>query len=182
MLRFYYFCKVSRYNQNTIVVNIKKVVDSILDFFYPFFKTFLPKATYRYLVCGGTTTLLALFSYFLAYNYLFLNDYWYLFGIPITRYIAAYIVSFMIAFPIGFFLNKFVVFTNSNIKGRIQLFRYLFIQGLNIVLNWAMLHLFVGYWGFWATPSQTLTTAILVVISYFFQKHVTFKTEETKIM
>lgn len=173
---------MSRYHQHPIVRRITNVVDKILDFFYPLFKFFLPPATYRYLVCGGTTTLLALFSYFLAYNFIFLNEYWYIFGIPITRYIAAYILSFIVAFPIGFFLNKFVVFTSSNVKGRVQLFRYLLIQGINIILNWAMLHLFVGYFGFWATPSQTLTTGILVIISYFFQKYVTFKTEESKIM
>lgn len=173
---------MSRYSQLPIIVWIKQIIDRILDFFYPIFKPFLPENTYRYLVCGGTTTLLGLISYFLAYNFIFLSPYWHVAGIDITRYIAAYIFSFCIAFPIGFFLNKFVVFTTSTIKGRIQLFRYLLIQGINIVLNWAMLHFFVGYLGFWATPSQTLTTGILVVISYFFQKYVTFKTEDSKIM
>jgi|SRR5690554_1641644 len=181
-LRIYYICNVSRYSNVPIIVWIKRVIDSILDFFYPIFKPFLPENTYRYLVCGGGTTLLGLFSYFMAYNFIFLDPIWYIFGFSITRYIAAYIFSFFVAFPVGFFLNKFVVFTTSTIKGRIQLFRYLLIQGINILLNWAMLHLFVGYFGFWATPSQTLTTGILIIISYFFQKYVTFKTEDSKIM
>jgi len=172
---------VSRYDNVPIIITLKRFIGSILDFFYPIFKPFLPKNTYRYLVCGGTTTLIGLFSYFLAYNFIFLNNYWEIFGIQITRYIAAYIYSFLVAFPIGFFFNKFIVFTTSTLKGRVQLFRYLLIQGINIILNWSLLHLFVGYFGFWATPSQTLVTGILVIISYFFQKYVSFKTDETKI-
>lgn len=172
---------MSRYSQVPIIVWIKDKIDRFLDIFYPLFRPFIPKDTYKYLACGGTTTLVGLFSYFIAYNFIFLDPLWHVGPIAITRYIAAYIFSFFVAFPLGFFLNKFIVFTSSTLKGRIQLFRYLLIQGINIILNWALLHLFVGYLGLWATPSQTLVTAILVVISYFFQKYVSFRTEEAKI-
>ncbi len=95
-----------------------------------------------------------------------------------TRYIAAYVVSFLVGFPIGFFLSKFVVFQESHLKGRVQLFRYAALQGLNIILNYTLLHFFAGWCGFWATPSQTLTTALIAVFSYFFQRHVSFRTKK----
>jgi putative flippase GtrA len=99
-------------------------------------------------------------------------------GITMTRYIAAYIISFFVSFPIGFFLSKFVVFQESHLKGRIQLFRYAALQGFNIILNYSLLHFFAGFCGFWATPSQTLTTVIIAVFSYFFQRHVSFRTKK----
>lgn len=99
-------------------------------------------------------------------------------NITINRYIAAYIISFLVSFPIGFFLSKFVVFQESHLKGRVQLFRYATLQGINILMNYYLLHFFAGWCGFWATPSQTLTTVILAVFSYFFQRHISFRTKK----
>lgn len=136
----------------------------------------MPIQTYRYAVCGGSVTVLGLIAYFIAYNFILDSDYVYFWGFTMTRYIAAYVLSFCVSFPIGFFLSKFVVFSESQLKGRIQLFRYGILQILNIGINWSLLHLFAGYFGFWATPSQTLTTIILAVFSYFFQRNVSFRT------
>src|SRR5690606_35178291 len=100
-------------------------------------------------------------------------------GLAITRYIAAYLLSFCISFPLGFFLSKFVVFQDSSLKGRIQLFRYGLLQGLNIIINWAHLHFFAGFLGFWATPSQALATIFIAIFSYFFQRYFTFRIKTT---
>lgn len=134
--------------------------------------------TFRYAVCGGSVTVLGLVMYFLAYNFILEDEYIHFWGISMTRYIAAFVLSFLFSFPVGFFLSKFVVFSESHLKGRIQLFRYGILQALNIFFNWGLLHLFAGYFGFWATPSQTLTTAIIAVFSYFFQRNVSFRTKK----
>jgi hypothetical protein len=153
----------------------RELILKIIDFFYPPFRKWIPLQTFRYLACGGGVTVLGLVVYFLAYNFLLDGDFIRVGGLTITRYIAAYIISFFIAFPTGFFLSKFVVFSDSDLKGRIQLFRYGVLQVLNIGLNWSFLHLFAGYLGFWATPSQALTSIILAVFSYFFQRYVSFQ-------
>lgn len=155
----------------------------MLDFFYPIFRPFLPLRTYRYLACGGSVTLLGLLVYFISYNFLLEPGimYVHLGPLTLTRYIAAYIISFCVSFPTGFFLSKFVVFSDSYLKGRVQLFRYGALQVLNVLLNWALLHLFAGYLGFWATPSQALTGAILAVFSYFFQRYISFKGNKNEV-
>lgn len=134
--------------------------------------------TFRYIACGGGVTVLGLLIYFLSYNFLFQTEFINVSGIQMNRYIAAYVVSFMVSFPIGFFLNKFVVFQKSHLKGRVQLFRFATLQGINIGLNYILLHFFAGWCGFWATPSQTLTTAMIAVFSYFFQRHISFRTKK----
>lgn len=170
---------MSKISQHPILLAVKNFILKIIDFFYPLFRRFLPINTYRYLVSGGTVTVLGLFLYFIGYNFVFPEgDYVYIGPFTLTRYIAAYVFSFCFSFPIGFFLSKYIVFSDSYLKGRIQLFRYGLLQAINIFLNWSLLHLFVGYLGFWATPSQTLTAVILAIFSYFFQRHVSFKKEE----
>lgn len=135
----------------------------------------MPIQTYRYAACGGGVTVLGLLVYFLAYNFVLSADVVHFGPISMTRYIAAYVLSFCVSFPVGFFLSKFIVFQQSHLKGRIQLFRYAVLQGLNILLNYGLLHFFAGFLGFWATPSQTLTSGIIAVFSYFFQRHISFR-------
>lgn len=126
---------------------------------------------------------MGLFVYFISYNFLLRPGmYVHLGPFTLTRYIAAYVISFCVSFPTGFFLSKFVVFSDSYLKGRVQLFRYGTLQALNVLLNWALLHLFAGYLGFWATPSQALTGAILAIFSYFFQRYISFKGDKNAVV
>ncbi|MFT4061437.1 MAG: GtrA family protein [Edaphocola sp.] len=169
---------------------MRSVMLAIIDFFYPPFRKWVPVQTFRYLACGGGVTVLGLLAFFVAYNFL-LPPYlrptlidgrvqpMLLVGkLRITQYIAAYIISFLAGFPIGFFLSKFVVFQESHLKGRVQLFRYATLQLLNIGFNYYLLHFFAGFCGFWATPSQTMTSAILAVFSYFFQRYISFRSKK----
>ncbi len=169
---------------------VRNTILKVIDFFHPPFKKWIPVQTFRYIACGGGVTVLGLFVFFISYNFL-LPPYihteivnnrkeelvsFYFFSM--NRYIAAYVISFCVGFPTGFFLSKFVVFQESHLKGRVQLFRYATLQFLNIVLNYFLLHFFAGWCGFWATPSQALTTALIAVFSYFFQRHISFRTKK----
>jgi len=182
---------VKNYKDSRVLHFIRSTILKVIDFFHPPFRRWIPIQTFRYLACGGGVTVLGLLLFFISYNYLIppylqtrivngkseevlpLGD-----SLTMTRYIAAYVVSFVVGFPVGFFLSKFVVFQESHLKGRVQLFRYATLQFLNIVLNYYLLHFFAGWCGFWATPSQTLTTAILAVFSYFFQRHISFRAKK----
>jgi putative flippase GtrA len=75
----------------------------------------------------------------------------------------------------GFFLMKFVVFTESNTRGRVQLFRYFMVFVSSLVLNYFCLKLFVEYLHIFVMLSQIMTTVIIILFSYLFQKHFTFK-------
>jgi putative flippase GtrA len=72
-------------------------------------------------------------------------------------------------------LNKYVVFTGSNLKGRIQLFRYFLSFFLNLVINYFVLKILVEGLAWNPLASQVLTTCIIIAISYLTQKHFTFK-------
>src|SRR5690606_3102690 len=89
--------------------------------------------------------------------------------------IAALFISFLVSFPLGFFLMKYVVFSDSNMKGRIQLFRYFMVCLFNLALNYILLKIFVEVFGIYPILAQFLTIVIVVLFSYVAQRHFSFK-------
>lgn len=158
---------------------MKNLVLRILDIFYPIFKPFFDKQTYYYAACGGANTILDLGLYFISFNYIFkkeivqITD-----SIAFEPYIAAFLFAFIITFPIGFALSKYIVWTESNLKGRVQLFRYFLLVLINLFLNYALLKIFVETFHIFPTISKMLTIVIVVTISYLTQKHFTFKVKK----
>lgn len=158
---------------------MRNLVIRILDVFYPVFKPFLSKQNYYYAAIGGANMVLDLFLYFIAYHYIFKKQ-----VVQITEflafepYIAAFIFAFLITFPTGFLLSKYIVWTESNIRGRIQLFRYLLLVMANIVLNYVLLKFFIEICHIYPTPSKLLTIIIVVTFSYLTQKHFTFRVKK----
>jgi putative flippase GtrA len=155
---------------------IRLLILRIIDFFYPLAKRFIDLQTFRYAVCGGSNAALNLLIFYLSYNFIFKTEVVYLFDFAITRYIAAYLIALSFSFPIGFCLNKFIVFQQSNLKSQVQLIRYAFITASSILIDYSLLHILIGYFGFWATPSQAFIIVLLSLYSYFAQTYFTFKT------
>ncbi len=155
----------------------KDKIIAFIDFFYPPFRKLMPEQTFRYAVCGGANTVLGLLIYFISYQYIFKKENFDFGFFAFKPHIAALFVSFCINFVIGFTLMKFVVFVDSNLKGRIQLFRYFMAFSFNLVLNYLLLKFFVELLHMNALISQFITTCIVVAISYLSQKHFSFKTK-----
>jgi putative flippase GtrA len=156
-------------------------VTNLIDFFYPPFKKWMPLQTFRYAACGGGNTLLGFVIYTVCYQYIFRGKVVNIGLYAFQPHSASLIVSFLINFPVGFFLMKFVVFIDSNIKGRIQLFRYFFVFVSNLVLNYALLKMLVDGMKMNAILAQVIATTLVVTISYLLQRHFTFKVEQTEV-
>lgn len=152
-----------------------------MDFFYPIFKPFLSRQNYYYAAVGGSNMVLDLTLYFISYNFIFKKE-----VLQITEkiafepYIAAFIFAFIFTFPLGFALSKYIVWSESNIRGRIQLFRYFLLVLSNIFLNYILLKFFVEICHFYPTVSKLLTIIIVVTFSYLTQKHFTFRVKKVK--
>ena len=84
-------------------------------------------------------------------------------------------MSFFIAFPFGFFLMKYVVFTDSRMKGKVQIVRYFLLYLINLFLNYALLKFFVEILFIYPTFAQIITTVLLIAFSYIFQRYFTFR-------
>lgn len=156
--------------------NIRIAVSWLIDLFYPFFRSFIPPETFRYAVTGGMNTVLDIFLYFVFYNYV-LDKQVLDFGFfAISPHIAAFIIVFPITFTSGFLLAKYITFTQSVIRGKVQFIRYGISVTGSIFLNYVLLKFFVEYLRLWPTLSKAFTTGIVVGYSYFIQRFYTFKT------
>ncbi len=152
---------------------------NFIDYFYPPFKRLMPERTFRYAACGGANTVLGLTVFYIFHEYVF-NGKVFDFGFyALKPHNAALLVSFCVNFIVGFILMKYVVFVDSNLKGRIQLFRYFLSFAANLVLNYFLLKFFVEAIGLHAMVGQVITTCIVVMVSYISQKKFSFKVEES---
>ncbi len=141
----------------------------------------MPLQTFRYAACGGGNTLLDIFLFTISYNYIFhqkpVGLPFSILGInaldPVT---ASLILAFCVSFPTGFALMRYLVYPESNLKGRVQLFRYLVQVLLCIALNYYICKVFlVDVLHIWPTLAKIITTFIVVTFSFLAQRHFTFR-------
>lgn len=158
-----------------IASRARDIIVSIVDLFYPWFSRFLSRETFLYLVCGGGNTVLDLILYFISYNFILDKQILDLGFVAISPHISAFIMSFSVTFPLGFLLAKYITFTQSDLRGRIQLFRYGVTVAMCILMNYVFLKLFVEYFHWYPTISKAVATVIIAIYSYLSQKHYTFK-------
>lgn len=156
------------------------LIIKFIDWTYQPFKRYIPLETFRYAATGGFNTALDIFLYFCFYNFI-LDKQNVDFGfVVVSPHIAAFIFVFPITFVTGFLLAKYITFTNSPIRGRIQFFRYAIAVGGAILLNYILLKFFVEYLHIWPTVSKIITTVFVVAYSYIIQRYFTFKTGNLK--
>ncbi|GAA4452511.1 GtrA family protein [Rurimicrobium arvi] len=163
---------------------MRKTRDNILrfiDFFHPPFRRWIDLQTFRYLACGGSNQLLNIFLYWFCFNIILLKQDVPLPDMkPIGGPIASFIFASAFTIPIGFVLSKYVVFQESNLRGRIQLFRYMVLTGTCFILNYWMLKLFVNVMHIFPTVSQTITIVLLAIFSYIVQRFFTFRVKNAE--
>ncbi|MBS2212602.1 GtrA family protein [Carboxylicivirga mesophila] len=154
---------------------LSKTILSLLDWFYKPFSNYLPRQTFNYAACGGVNTVFDILLYFITYNYILDKHIVHTGIVAISPHIAAFLFVFPITFTTGFLLSKYITFTESNLRGRVQLFRYGLTVVGSILLNYILLKLFVEVAGLYPTLSKILTTIIVVGYSYVCQKYFTFR-------
>lgn len=150
----------------------------------PQFGKIMSPELFRYAACGGGNMVVDWVLYFVFYHFL-LNTFGNIIYLPTSSFvlfpsaITPHILAFCIVFPItlltGFWLNKYVTFTQSTVRGRKQLMRYIAIVVVNLLVNYLGLKFFVEICQIYPTPSKMLVTFVTVFISYFGQKYYSFK-------
>jgi len=149
-------------------------IRGLIDFFYPPFSKYLTLQFFRYGVSGVANMVFDWILYFLVYHYVVRQEMLHLGIVTISSHIASLIIVFPFSSFSGFLLQKYVTFTTSELRGRVQLFRYLLVVFSNLILNYLGLKILVDGAGLFATPSKMIVTVITTIFSYFSQKKYTF--------
>jgi len=150
-------------------------ISQFIDFFYPPFRKRMSIQFFRYGFTGATGVAVSLVIYYVVLNFVLRQQMLHLGFFTLSSHIAALAISFPFSNFFSFLLQKYVTFTESELRGHVQLYRYFIVVFINLGVNALILKLLVDGFHFWATPSQMVATGICIFISYFSQKRFTFR-------
>jgi putative flippase GtrA len=158
-----------------IFVSTGQQIRSLIDFFYPPFRKYMNIQFFRYGVSGVANMIFDWVLYFLVYHFVLRQEMLHLGIVTFSSHIAALFITFPVTFISGFLLQKYVTFSSSELRGRIQLFRYFLVLLANLLLNYLGLKILVDFLRFFPTPAKMIVTLFTTLFSYFSQKKYTFK-------
>ena len=154
---------------------IQRIIIQTIDTFYFLFKRVMPLKTYRYAVCGGSNLVFDTVLYFFFYNFILVKQNVDLHFFVLSPHIASLFFVFPISFTTGFLLQKYITFQESDLRGRVQFFRY-FIVGIGgLLISYITMKLLVDILGIYPTPSRLITIIITVTYGYILQNNFSFK-------
>lgn len=134
----------------------------------------ISRQIFGYFLCGAANMTLDTLWYFLIYHYVVFEQNVDLGVVVISPHIAALIIVFPITFFTGFLLNRYVAFRATQQRSTKQLYRYALSVVGSILLNYALMKLFVDLCHVWPTIAKMLTTVIVAVYSYMAAKYFSF--------
>ena len=159
---------------------MRKSIQSFIEYFHFDFLKFIPSQTFKYMVCGGSIVVIDTFIFNFLNYFIFKENDVLLFDHLFKPHTISQIISFSISFPLGFIFNRYIVFTESQLRGRIQLFRYGLTALASFVLSVFLIKLFFDIFHINAFISKNITTILVIAFSYFAQQYFSFKVKGKK--
>lgn len=159
----------------TILEGIGNFLRKIIDFFYPPFERFFSIQFFRYGVTGSANLVFGWVTYFLIYNFVLQHQMVDLGFVKMSSHVATMAINLPLLLSTGFFLQKYVTFSSSSLRGRVQLFRYLVVFLINLLITYSGLKILVDHFHWYPTPSNMAISVVNVIVSYFSQKYFTFR-------
>lgn len=155
--------------------NLGDSIKTFIDYFYSPFRRHMSIQFFRYGTIGASNLVFDWVLYFIIYNFVLQHQMLNLGFVTLSSHIASFGIKLPIVLFSGFMLQKYVTFSSSKLRGKIQLFRYLVVFLVNLTFSYIGLKILVDYFGFYPTPSNMIISSLTIGISYFLQKHYTFK-------
>ena len=98
-----------------------------------------------------------------------------------SAHIASMLVSYLVSFMVGFLLARYVVFSESVLRGHQQLGRYWLTSLISLFLNYANLKIMVDTLGWFPTVAQVVNVGVVITFSYLMQKYFAFHNRGTRV-
>ena len=121
----------------------------------------LKSEVFRYLVAGGTAFVVLMVVLIFLVEVFAMNE------------VLATAIGLICATPVNYSLQKRFVFRSQAPVGK-SFVIYCTVTIATMMLNVELFYLILKYSGLHYTVSQFLTTAIIVVLNYFVNRHLTF--------
>ena len=159
--------------------SVGRWISRVIDFFYPPFRKFVSLQFFRYGVSGVANMVFDWLLYFSIFHFVLKQNMLHLGFVTFSSHIAALFLTFPVTLFTGFLLQKYVTFTSSLLRGKVQLFRYSLVVAANLLINYLGMKLLVDFLGVFPTPSKMMITIVTTIFSYISQKRYTFKVHKS---
>lgn len=127
--------------------------------------------------------MLNIFLEYVSINFILHREVTHVLGLNIAPEVGSWIMAQSISFPAGFIMSRHIVFPESNLHGRVQLFRYALTTASFILLSYILIKFFA-----YAMPALNPTIAytfvciITAILSYISQRRFTFKITPEEVL
>ncbi len=156
---------------------IRRLIQAVLDFFYPIFEKLFPFDMYAYLAVGAGNTALNIVLFALCYQFILPPEKVNICGLQIASYTVSLIFAFIATVPTGFWLAKHFAFRSKSIPGQSfkQLGKYFLVVLQGLGSDYLLLIGFILLAGFHPTMAKLLSTLIVLSVNFLLQKYFTFQ-------
>ncbi len=156
---------------------MSEFIRRFLDIFYPLVSRIFDRTTYYYAVVGVSNLVLSWVLFYVLFHFAFhkTNISFEALHFTLSPYTMSAMICAVFSFVYGFTLLKFIVFTDSKLQGKTQLFRYGISAVISSISSWILLKLFIETFGLFPSIANVIASCIVVVISYILQRKFTFK-------
>jgi len=130
----------------------------------------------RYFFSAGTATVVDVSVYFTTYNYILRKtDIPFIGPFVLTAPMLSLVVSYSCGLFTNFFITRKLVFSESDLRGRKQLFRFVQVALLGLFMNYLFMKILVQVLEWYPTISWVISALSIGVMSYLFHKNYSFK-------
>lgn len=130
----------------------------------------------RYGIAAAVATVVDVFIYFIAFNFIYRKQDLHLFNFMVlSAPTASLILSYSCGLLTNFTITKYFVFTESDLRGHHQLMRYIMVAVLILFLNYAFMSFLIKTLDWYPTIARATSAVTVGMLSFIIHKAFSFK-------
>ena len=144
-------------------------------------KKLLRSKVFRYFISAGIATWVDIMIYFIAFNYIYeKQDINLLDWLVISAPTASLILSYTAGLLTNFFFTKHLVFKESDLETHKQLFRYVLVALVVLLLNYLMMRFLIRSLEWFPTIARAVSAITIGLLSFVIHKSFSFRVSGEK--
>jgi putative flippase GtrA len=137
----------------------------------------------RYFFAAATATLVDVWVYFIAFNYIYDKQNINFFGIyTFAAPTASLILSYTCGLITNFLITKFLVFTNSDLKTWHQFLRFVLVALGVLALNYGVMTFLIKHFEWYPTIARAVSAISIGALSFMVHKTFSFRVSNTEVV
>lgn len=132
----------------------------------------------KFFLSAGIATLIDVIAYYIIFNFILEAASVNFNGYLLSGHEFTLCISYTFGICSNFLINKYAVFTESNLKSTRQFSRFITIAFIGFFANYGLLRFFVETCGLWPTFSRICAALSLGIASFYIHREFTFKVEQ----